>query len=490
MARNLKNTETPSPFLFRTSLLANPLLNAQIRTIDATKLAVVYADTHLLDCSLVGCSCPTETSTTAKLSRTVSHVVKSDKLKILQINTVCGYGSTGRTCTELAKKLEEQGHECTIAYGQGETSYDKAYKIGTKMENHLHNVRSRLFGRQGYHTKHGTENLVRYIQELQPDVIHLRNLHGNYLNLKILFDFLAESDTPIVWTLHDCWAYTGKCAHYTVVDCYRWQTHCHDCPQYKKYPPSFFFDFSEAIHADKKRWFGSVNNMTLVPVSHWLAGEVQQSFLGKYPIIPIYNWIDQEVFKPNDPAVALNVRKQYGIPEETFVILGVSAGWSNCKGSSTESKLHDFAQLSKMLPDDMQVVLVGEAKSPSCIPEHVLHIPYLHDTKELASVYSMADVYVHLSMEDTFGKVIAEALACGTPAVVYDSTACPEVVGQGCGYIAERRNIDQVIESLLKIQKAGKQTYSSRCVAFSNAHFNYKINTDQYLDLYKRVLSE
>ena len=310
-------------------------------------------------------------------------------------------------------------------------------------------------------------------------MIHLGNLHGNYLNLEILFRYLAKADKPVVWTLHDCWAYTGKCAHYTEIGCYKWQTDCNNnCPQIKKYPPSLFFDCSEQMFADKKRWFTSVRNMTIVPVSHWLAGEVKQSFLDKYPIVPIYNWIDQKTFMP----IESNAREQYGIKKDSFIILGVSAGWGK-----DNSKLQDFIKLSHMVPNDMQIVLVGGTKDPGCIPENIVYIPYVHGSSELAKVYSMADVYVHCSTEDTFGKVIAEALACGTPAIVYDSTACPELVGEGCGFVVEKRNIERIYQAIASIKRTGKHVFLPRCIAFTSEHFNYQKNTGEYISLYRKV---
>ena len=402
-------------------------------------------------------------------------------MKILQINTVCGAGSTGRTSTELAQVLTAEGHECPIAYGQGTSNYRNSYKIGTRLENHLHNACSRLLGNQGYYTQRGTHRLVQYIKKLQPDIIHLRNLHGNCLNLKILFGFLAKSDIPVVWTLHDCWAFTGKCAHYTAIGCYKWQSQCERCPQIKSYPPSLFLDRSKQMFANKKRWFTSIKNMTVVPVSNWLAGEVKQSFLGKYPIVPIYNWIDTQVFKPTPS----DMREQYGIDKDAFVILGVSAGWSG-----NQSKLQDFIKLSQMLPDGMQIVLVGGLKEAGCIPKGIVHIPYLHGTDQLAQVYSMADVYVHLSLEDTFGKVIAEALACGTPAIVYNSTACPEVVGKGCGTVVDPGNIEQVYQATLTIKSMGKEAYSERCIKFVSENFNINGQVTAYKELYHEVVAE
>lgn len=402
-------------------------------------------------------------------------------MRILQINTVSGYGSTGRICTDLATVLQTQGHECFIAYGQLTTDYKNFFKIGSKFENHLHNVGSRLLGKQGYFTKKGTKGLIVYIKEVNPDVIHLHNLHGNYLNLKILFDFLSIAEIPIVWTLHDCWAFTGKCAHYTDVGCYKWQTKCHHCPQVKKYPPSLFLDKSKQMYEDKKRWFTSVKNMTIVPVSNWLASEVEKSFLAKYPIIPIYNWVNHTIFKPKEG----NLKSKYGIDERKFVILGVGAAWKK-----NNNKLQDFIQLSKLISNDMQIVLVGQAKGQARIPENILHIPYLHGTNKLAEVYSMADAYVHASTEDTFGKVIAEAMSCGTPAIVYNSTACPEIVGEGCGYVVEKRDISGIYKALQEIQANGKQQYSANCIKHVRNNYDYYENTKKTIELYKKLINK
>ena len=397
-------------------------------------------------------------------------------MKVLMINSVCGFGSTGSICVDIATVLEKQGHECYIAYGQGITTYKNSFKIGTVLENHLHNVGSRVTGKQGYFTKSGTHKLIAYIKSINPDVIHLHNLHGNYLNLKILFDYLIRVQKPVVWTLHDCWAFTGKCAHYTDVQCYKWQTHCGNCPQVEKYPPSLFLDQSEALFSDKKEWFTAIQNMTIIPVSHWLAGEVNKSFLRNYDIKPIYNWVNHEVFKPTIE----NIRSKYGIADNKFIVLGVSAGWS-----ASDNKLKDFIALSKMVADDIQIVLVGKASNEKDIPSSIIHIPYVHGANELAKIYSTAAVYVHLSTEDTFGKVIAEAMSAGTPAIVYNATACPEIVGNNCGYVVEKRNVKQIMEAIQKIKENTKAYYSKKCRTRVVENFDYVTNINETITIYK-----
>jgi len=401
-----------------------------------------------------------------------------DKMKVLQINTVSGFGSTGGICIDLANALQRQGHECYIAYGQFTTDYVNSFKVGSKLENHIHNACSRITGKQGYFTKNGTTKLIRYIESLNPDVIHLHNLHGNYLNLELLFNYLALANKPVVWTLHDCWAFTGKCSYYTDIECNKWQTHCNHCPQVKKYPPSIYFDRSSVMFEDKKKWFTSIENMTIVPVSNWLAGEVRQSFLAKYPIVPIYNWIDQTIFKPS----GINTRKKFGIDENKFIILSVGASWT-----ANNNKLIDSIRLSQLISDDMQIVLVGDTKKLDSIPENIIHIPYVNSSKELAEIYSMGDVYVHMSVEDTFGKVIAEAMSCGTPVIVFNSTACPEVIGEGCGYVVEKRDIDAIFINIQVIKDNGKHYYTKNCIRHVQNNFDAKQKIDQTIQLYNSL---
>lgn len=391
------------------------------------------------------------------------------------INTVSGYGSTGSICVDIASVLEEKGHECYIAYGQGTTTYSKSFKIGTVLENHLHNIGSRLLGKQGYFTKSGTKKLVEFIIEYNPDIIHLHNLHGNYLNIEILFEFLASYTGSVVWTLHDCWAFTGKCAHYTDVQCFKWQTQCEKCPQVNKYPTSLFLDQSDIMYSDKKKWFNSIKNLTIIPVSNWLTNEVKKSFLKNHPIVNIYNWVNHSTFINDNE----DIKERYGIAKNKFIILGVSAGWN-----LSNNRLKDFIALSKIISKDMQIVLVGKAATKNDIPSSIIHIPYVDNANELAKLYSNSDVYVHLSTEDTFGKVIAEAMSCGTPAIVYNSTACPEIVGEGCGYVVEKRDINGIIEKIQIIKNQGKISYSLKCRSYVLENFDRITNINKTIGVY------
>lgn len=396
------------------------------------------------------------------------------------INSVSGYGSTGSICVDIAMELEHQGHECFIAYGQISRGYHNEFKIGTKLENHLHNVGSRLFGKQGYFTKSGTKKLVDFLRSYNPDVIHLHNLHGNYLNLEILFEYLIEVQKPVVWTLHDCWAFTGKCVYFTDVSCEKWKTECHNCPQIKKYPPSLFLDRSQVMFRDKKRWFTALNNATILPVSKWLASEVSFSFLNRYKIEPIYNWINHAIFYPK---VDENVAANYNFDSGKFTILCVSAFWNK-----NDVRFQDLVKLANSLDENYQIIVVGQMEAPNLLPSNCTYITYINGKEELAKIYNFADVYVHLSTEDTFGLVIAEAMSCGTPVIVYDVTACPEIVGANCGYKVPKRNISEIQKAIEIVKQNTKSYYSDSCRSHVLSNFDIKINVNMIINIYHNSL--
>jgi glycosyltransferase involved in cell wall biosynthesis len=399
-------------------------------------------------------------------------------MKVLQINAVSRISSTGRTSSEMADFLNQNGHEGFIAYSAG-LPYYNGYKIGSKLDTKLHGLFSRVFGLQAYFSKRATRKLLDYITDLKPDVVHLRNLHSNYINLKLLTNFLAKNDIPTVMTLHDCWFYTGKCTYYTTDNCFKWQTGCGGCPRLKKDNPSWFFDRTYKMHHDKKKWFSAIPRLAVVGVSDWITNEARKSFLSSAKIITrIYNWVDLETFKPSEPTT---LKKKLSL-QDKFIILGVASGWSNAKG------LDKFIELAGKVSSDITIVLVGGMKGNINLPANVIHINETHDTTELAQYYSLADVYLHLSLEETFGKTIAEAMACGTPAVVFDSTACSEVVGNDCGIVVSPNDMEAVYKAVLEIKSSGKGKYAEKCIKRTFKCFNPKINMDQTLKLYQQLI--
>lgn len=400
-------------------------------------------------------------------------------MRVLQINAVNGISSTGRSCSEISNYLNEIGYEAYIAYAGG-TPTDKGYFIGSVFDHKLHALLSRVSGKQAYFSKRATVDLLEYIQKLKPDVVHLNNLHSNYINLGILLKHFADHDIPTVITLHDCWFYTGKCTHYTVDSCYKWQKICGSCPSLKKDNPSWFFDKTPQMLKDKQEWFGKIPRLAVIGVSDWITREARKSFLANAKIVQrIYNWIDTDVFKPVDTAKIL---KQLDI-ENKFVILGVASGWSNAKG------LDKFLALAEILPNDMQLVLVGTLPKEVTLPYKIKTIPATHRVNELVSFYSMADVYLHLSAEETFGKTIAEAMSCGTPAIVLNSTACPEVVGSDGGIILDHYTSEAILQAIEKIKKTPKHEWSKNTIRRVKENFNKRTLIEEHIVLYQAIKS-
>lgn len=400
-------------------------------------------------------------------------------MKILQINAVSGISSTGRICTEITDYLNHNGHEGFIAYSDGIPA-KKGYRIGSSIDHKLHAFWSRIYGKQAYFSSRATNNLIRYIQNVKPDVVHLHNLHNNYINLKLLLDHLAVNDVPTVITLHDCWFYTGKCTHYTLDNCNKWRDKCGNCPRLKKDNPSWFFDYSSEMLADKKQGFSQIPRLAVVGVSDWITSEAQKSFLANARIVQrIYNWIDTDVFKPTD---ADAVRKKLNI-DNKYIVLGVASGWSNAKG------LDKFIEVSKILPEEIQLVLVGGLQHDITLPGNILHLPNTHSVDDLVAYYSMADVYLHLSEEETFGKVIAEAMSCGTPAIVLNSTACPEVVGNSGGIVIDRFSPDAVRQAIQIIREIPKREWREKAVRHVKENFEKNDLIMAHLELYRKIMN-
>ncbi len=398
-------------------------------------------------------------------------------MRILQINAVSGVSSTGRTTTETSDYLNNNGHEGFVAYSMG-CSYYNGYKIGSAFDTKIHGLLSRVFGKQGYFSRKATRRLCKYIHKLKPEVVHLRNLHSNYINLYLLLDFLAKNDIPTVITLHDCWFYTGKCTHYTTDGCYKWQAACGGCPRLKKDNPSWFFDQTATMLSDKKKWLTAIPRLAVVGVSDWITNEARKSFLASAKILTrIYNWIDLDVFKPTDSE---ELRKKLNLHDK-FVILGVASGWSNSKG------LDKFLEIAELLTEDMIVLLVGRNSDYIDCSSNIIHIDETHNVSELVGYYSLADVYVHLSQEETFGKTIAEALSCGTPAIVLNSTACPEIVDESCGIVVSDNQSISIISAIKEIQKNGKSLYTENARTHVRKHFDARTNMAALLSLYQKL---
>lgn len=392
-------------------------------------------------------------------------------MKVLQINAVYRMSSTGRTMLETHEYLKQNGLESFVACADN-AGDSEVFLIGTKIEKKLHALLSRLLGKQGYFSKRGTKQLLKYIDSIEPDVVHLRNLHSNYINFPMLMEYLAKKDIATVLTLHDCWFYTGKCVHYFADNCFKWQEKCGNCPRLKKDNVSYIFDRTEAVLCEKKRLFNAIPRLGVIGVSDWITGEARNSILNCAPMLQrIYNWIDLETFKPNADNKAEN--------DET-IILAVAMGWSREKG------LMDVLEVSKYLKDDECIVLVGDVPGNVVMPSNVTHVNQTSNLLELVSYYQKATVFLNLSWRETFGKVSAEALACGTPIICYNVTASPELVGDGCGYVVEKGNIRDVYEKIQMI-KGHKNVYSEKCVEFAKQNFDKTQNLKELVCFYREL---
>ncbi len=343
-------------------------------------------------------------------------------MKLLLINSVCGIRSTGRICTDIATEYEKEGHEVKIAYGR-ETVPEQfqryAVRIGTDLGNKISAIHTRLTDKHGFANKNATKGFLKWAEEYDPDLLWLHNIHGYYINIEMLFAWIkSRPNMQVKWTLHDCWAFTGHCAYFSYVNCDKWKTGCGNCPQKNQYPTTSILDNSEKNFLRKKTAFTGVKNMTLITPSRWLAGLVEHGFLSEYPIEVVYNTIDKSTFKPTSS----DFRERYGLQNKT-IILGVASVWERRKG------LEDFIELSKILDDKYVVVLVGvDDKQIASLPQNVIGIKRTNSPRELAKIYTAADVFINTSREETFGLTTVEALSCGTPVVVYKNTACEEVV--------------------------------------------------------------
>ncbi len=400
-------------------------------------------------------------------------------LRVLQINTVAQGGSVPRIAEEIGQSVLFHGGESYVAYGRGEYGgASQPLKMEPAWEVYTHVLQTRLFDRHGLGSVRATRGLIQHIENLQPDIIHLHNIHGYYLNYKHLFDCLAQVHVPIVWTLHDCWAYTGHCAYYSAVGCERWKKQCMKCPVTRAYPGSWGIDRSQRNFEDKKRAFTLPVNMTLVAVSHWLAGQISQSFLCKYPVRVIRNGVDTQLFQPQR-----SNKSDLGL-EDKFCILGVANVWSDRKG------LADFIELRRRLPEDFQIVLIGLSREQIAgLPRGIMGIERTQNVQQLAQYYSVADVYVNASVEETLGLTTVEALSCGTPAIVYNATACPEPLSKETGCVVAANDTEAIARLVAQLKSGSLRFEPGDCRERVLTHFEKHQQTSEYWELYRELIA-
>lgn len=401
-------------------------------------------------------------------------------MKIVQINAVYEFSSTGRNVAEMHGYFLQHGIESFVFTSDKENQDKHIYRIGNKWDHKRHAFYSRIWGLQGYFSKNATRMMIRQIKQITPDVVILHNLHANYIHLPLLLDFLAKNDIATLLVLHDFWFITGHCCHYTSIGCDKWKTECHHCQLLHTYNKSMFFDRSRKIHKDKKRLFLSIPRLGVIGVSKWVLNEAQQSFL-KGVILQdyIYNWIDLDIFH-SLPTVTL--RKELNLSPSDYVVLGVAQRWSQAKG------LNQFMEIARCMPD-VKVVLVGRFPTDVSVPRNLLSVGEVNTPQKLAEYYSMADVFVNPSIQETFGKVTAEALACGTPVVGSNTTATPELISAQCGFTFSPQDTDDLLKKVTLLREKGKLTYSEHCQRFAMENFGKEGQIAKYIQCSYQLLS-
>lgn len=396
--------------------------------------------------------------------------------KLVQINTVCNT-STGKLMGDIQRKAKELGYETLSIVGRRKVFDDiPCEKIGNAFSFWMHVMITTVFDRQGYGSYFMTKKIVKRLREENPDIIHLHNLHGYYIYLPLLFRYLSqEFEGKIFWTFHDCWPITGHCAYFSAVDCKKWKEGCNHCPNKRVYPVSLFFDASKRNYEDKKKMFCSLKNMMIIVPSEWMAQIVKMSFLHQYPVTVVNNGIDLKTFSYREPKDALFVK--YGIARGKKILLGVANIWDKRKG------LNDFLSLAQILPEDYQIVLVGLSHPQiKKMPENIIGIQRTEDKEELAMLYSMSYIFINPSLEESFSLVTAEALACGTPVIVLDTSAVKEFVCENNGIVLGNHDATDYLQAIKTLEE--KNLFREQ-ISQTASKYNVEGYAEKILDLYK-----
>lgn len=401
-------------------------------------------------------------------------------MKILQINAVYGVGSTGRIIQDIHTLALQRGIDSYVAYSSApmpENEIKNGYRIGRTWEKKAHALLCRIGGKQAYFSHCATKKLIKYIKEIKPDIVHLHNLHSNFLHLNMLLAFLAKEDIKTIVTLHDCWFFTGGCFHYTFAKCDKWLKNCGNCPKKKLDTPAYVYDASSKILKDRKKYFSAIPQLFLIGTSNWIAEEAKKRVFSERESFHIPNGLDTEYFKPT----VSDFRSRYDI-EDKFVVLGTANKWLAPINRET------LETVASGIGEDGVLVIFGcDKEAQDNLPKNVVTIGYTRDLDELRKLYSMADVFANCTREDTLPFVNMEAQACGTPVVTYCNTGAKETVDNASSFSVESGNADAMLEKILFIKAQGKQTYSEQCREFIVENFNKEKNYEKYMQLYSSI---
>lgn len=398
-------------------------------------------------------------------------------MKVAQINSLYGFGSTGIIVRDIEQLLQKNGDTSCIIYQQANMSVENGLCVGNPIDWKLHAFFTRVRGKQAYGSVLSTKKMLNYLDKQNPDVVHLHNLHSNYINLNILLDYLAKKNIPTVITLHDCWFFTGKCFHFIVCGCEKWKTQCKNCPQNKEDVKSLFFDQSTQVFEDKKKYFQNIPSLTVVGCSEWMKNLAEKSpiFSGR-KIFRIYNGVDTDIFHYRS---SQTFRKRNRL-DNYFVILGMANKWFQDRNRDILKNILD------VLAEDEVIVIIGcseEQKQKLIGINKVITMGYINNRDELADIYSSSDVFVNLTFEDTLPTVNMEAICCGTPVITYDSCGSPELVEDGrTGYIIPIKNFTALKNSLKKIREGNLSRYE--CEKIGQRCFNKNKQYLSYLQIY------
>jgi glycosyltransferase involved in cell wall biosynthesis len=398
-------------------------------------------------------------------------------MKVLQINAVYGYASTGTIVKQIQDSCNDNKISAYVAFSKGAGESNKyTYEIGSYVDHKIHALLSRIGGKQAYYSYFATKRLIRYIKRLKPDIVHLHNLHSNYINLNLLLKHIAKTKIATVVTMHDCWYFTGGCFHYANAGCLKWKKECGNCPKQRQDTPALFYDASDKILRDRAKYLNAIPRLTLVGCSKWISDECRQSLIGSRDIRTIYNGFDLDVFHPKES----RIRRELNI-EDKFVVLGPASKWLSEVNSQT------YEYFVNHLSSDMVLVLFGCDKIDSHLPSNVIQIGFIHSKDKMAELYSMADVLVNCSREDTLSSINIEAQACGTPVVTYEATGSKETVDGKCGFYTQTGNYSDLFDKVKYVKTIGKSNFSSDCISFVKEYYGLKSNYLKYIDLYTEL---
>lgn len=387
---------------------------------------------------------------------------------IAQINATCGAGSTGKICISVSELLSENGAENYIFYSSGSSDYPLGIKYANEIAIKMQTLVSRISGNYGFEARSITERLIKELERISPNIIHIHNIHSHSCNLEILFNYIRKNNIKTYWTFHDCWAFTAYCPYFDIFECDKWKTGCKKCPQIKQY--SWFFDRSEYLY-NKKKSVIEGTDLTIITPSQWLAGLVKESFFKDYPVKVINNGIDLNVFKPTDS----DFRKKHNL-ENKYMVLGVAFGWGKRKG------LDIFIELSKRLDNSYQIVLVGtDDNVDKELPQKIISIHRTQNQNELAEIYTAADLFVNPTREENYPTVNMEAIACGTPVVTFNTGGSPEMLDSTCGTVVKKNDIDGIYNEIKRVCET--QPYSKDDCLKRAESFDKNLRFTEYLNL-------